>query len=36
HRQNNHFPLGLDFILVCGQKLVALPRSTRVEIISCM
>ena len=22
HRQNNHFPLGLDFILVCGQQLV--------------
>lgn len=36
HRKNNRFPLGLDFILVCGSKVVALPRSTKVEIFSCM
>lgn len=36
HRKNNRFPLGLDFILVSGQKVVALPRSTTVEVISCM
>ena len=25
------FPLGLDFILTCGDRLAALPRTTRVE-----
>ncbi|KNX42713.1 Alpha-D-ribose 1-methylphosphonate 5-triphosphate synthase subunit PhnH [Roseovarius tolerans] len=25
------FPLGLDFLLTCGDRLAALPRSTRVE-----
>lgn len=32
-RQSSHFPLGLDFIFVSEQKIVALPRSTTVEII---
>ena len=27
------FPLGLDFILTCGTRLAALPRSTRVEAV---
>ena len=26
-----HFPLGLDFLFTCGDRLAALPRSTRVE-----
>ena len=25
------FPMGLDFILTCGDRLACLPRSTRVE-----
>jgi alpha-D-ribose 1-methylphosphonate 5-triphosphate synthase subunit PhnH len=25
------FPLGLDFLFTCGDRLAALPRSTRVE-----
>ncbi|WP_116475295.1 phosphonate C-P lyase system protein PhnH [Zobellella maritima] len=26
------FPLGIDLMLVCGRELVAIPRSTRVEV----
>jgi alpha-D-ribose 1-methylphosphonate 5-triphosphate synthase subunit PhnH len=26
------FPLGLDFLLTCGERLLALPRTTRVEV----
>jgi alpha-D-ribose 1-methylphosphonate 5-triphosphate synthase subunit PhnH len=26
-----HFPLGLDFLFTCGERLAALPRTTRVE-----
>ncbi len=26
-----HFPMGLDFLFCCGDRLAALPRSTRVE-----
>ena len=31
-RLGSVFPLGLDFIFVCGAQLAALPRSTRVEV----
>ncbi|MBD3665738.1 phosphonate C-P lyase system protein PhnH [Sulfitobacter aestuariivivens] len=43
--QSNHalFPLGLDFIFTCGDRLAALPRSTKVcapmgatEVTPCM
>jgi alpha-D-ribose 1-methylphosphonate 5-triphosphate synthase subunit PhnH len=27
-----HFPLGLDFILACGNQLLAIPRTTHVEV----
>ncbi|MDO5659172.1 MAG: phosphonate C-P lyase system protein PhnH [Paracoccus sp. (in: a-proteobacteria)] len=30
------FPLGVDFILTEGEALTALPRSTRIEVLSCM
>lgn len=26
------FPLGLDFLLTCGDRLLAIPRTTRVEV----
>lgn len=26
------FPLGLDFLLTCGECLLALPRTTHVEV----
>lgn len=26
------FPLGLDFLLTCGERLLAIPRTTRVEV----
>src|SRR5476649_3030672 len=28
----HRFPLGLDFMLTCGDALIALPRTTRVEV----
>ncbi|MGF1683957.1 phosphonate C-P lyase system protein PhnH [Photobacterium minamisatsumaniensis] len=34
--QGKQFPLGLDFIFVSGQQVVAIPRSTSVEVSSCM
>lgn len=30
------FPLGLDFIFTCGRQLLAIPRTTHVEVDSCM
>ncbi|MFH0256704.1 phosphonate C-P lyase system protein PhnH [Vibrio rumoiensis] len=35
-RKTHKFPLGLDFILVSGEQVVALPRSTTVEVMPCM
>lgn len=35
-RKTHKFPLGLDFILVSGEKVIALPRSTTVEVMPCM
>lgn len=35
-RKTHKFPLGLDFILVSGEQVLALPRSTTVEVMSCM
>lgn len=35
-RKIEHFPLGLDYLFVCDDKAIALPRTTTVEIISCM
>ncbi len=29
-RNAAHYPLGLDFILTCGDRIAALPRSTRI------
>lgn len=29
-----HFPCGLDAILTCGERLIALPRSTRIEEVA--
>ncbi len=26
------FPLGLDLILTCGERLLAIPRTTHVEV----
>lgn len=31
HRPHR-FPLGLDFMFTCGEELIALPRTTRVEV----
>jgi len=28
----HRFPLGLDFMFTCGDELIALPRTTRVEV----
>lgn len=30
------FPQGVDFIFTCGETVMALPRTTRVEVCSCM
>ncbi len=27
-----HFPLGIDLVLCCGERIAAIPRSTRIEI----
>ncbi|WP_417882814.1 phosphonate C-P lyase system protein PhnH [Vibrio rumoiensis] len=35
-RKTHKFPLGLDFILVSDEQVVALPRSTTVEVMPCM
>ncbi|OEF28978.1 phosphonate C-P lyase system protein PhnH [Vibrio rumoiensis] len=35
-RKTHRFPLGLDFIVVSGEQVVALPRSTTVEVMPCM
>jgi alpha-D-ribose 1-methylphosphonate 5-triphosphate synthase subunit PhnH len=29
----HRFPLGLDLILVCGERVTAIPRTTDVEVI---
>ncbi len=31
HNRPHRFPLGLDFMFTCGEQLLALPRTTRVE-----
>ena len=31
-RNNSHFPLGIDIVLVCGDQVACLPRSTKVEV----
>jgi alpha-D-ribose 1-methylphosphonate 5-triphosphate synthase subunit PhnH len=28
----HRFPLGLDFMFTCGDELIAVPRTTRVEV----
>ena len=30
-RNNSHFPLGIDIVLICGDRVACLPRSTKVE-----
>lgn len=32
HRQQDAFPRGIDLIFTCGNQLVALPRSTKIEV----
>ena len=31
-RRPHRFPLGLDFMFTCGEELIAIPRTTRVEV----